>query len=118
MSLPPYVISAVLVFSAVQPGAAVVPETEPMFRSFAQDAGQLAGVWIRVRSDGSTYQKITLILREDGTYTKTLEARVNGSNYGGTHQGTWTARGTVVSLSGDGNWPALTHDLAEFQRSR
>ena len=56
------------------------------------------------------------MLRGDGTYTKTLEARVNGAPYGGTHDGTWSARGTTVYLSGDGNWPHITHDLSEFRK--
>ena len=77
---------------------------------------QLAGTWVRERSDSNTYQKITLTLRGDGTYTKVLVAQVNGAPYGGTHDGTWTAKGTVVSLSGDGNWPRITHDLAEFKK--
>ena len=78
---------------------------------------QLVGTWVREKSDANTYQKITLTLRGDGTYTKALEARVNGAPYGGTHDGTWSARGSVVYLSGDGNWPRITHDLSEFRKA-
>jgi hypothetical protein len=77
---------------------------------------RLAGTWRYQTRDATTSQRIVLILRSDGSYTKTLDARVNGANYGGTHSGTWTANGTVVSLSGDGNWPAYTHDLSTFQK--
>ncbi len=80
------------------------------------NSAQLTGTWVREKSDAATYQKITLVLRADGTYTKTLVARVNGAPYGGAHNGTWSARGSVVSLSGDGNWPPISHDLAEFRR--
>ncbi len=86
------------------------------FQNRTDDRARLAGTWRYQNSDTYTFQKITLVLRADGTYTKTLEARVNGSPYGGTHSGTWTASGTVVNLSGDGNWPAYSHDLSTFRK--
>ena len=82
------------------------------------DESDLAGTWDYERSDAGGQEKITLILRADHSYTKTLEANVQGSHYGGTHSGTWTARGMVVSLSGDGNWPPYTHDLSLFRKIR
>jgi hypothetical protein len=80
--------------------------------------GDLAGTWEYVGGDGGGQQKITLILRSDQTYTKTLDATVNGAHYGGTHSGTWTSEGMTVRLSGDGNWPPYTHDLSAFRKVR
>ena len=82
------------------------------------DSHDLPGTWEYEGGDGSAHQKITLILRSDQTYTKTLEAKVNGASYGGTHSGTWTADGMAVRLSGDGNWPPYTHDLSRFRKVR
>jgi hypothetical protein len=87
-------------------------------QSSEDSRARLAGTWRYATRDASTSQKITLVLRGDGTYTKTLEARVNAADYGGTHSGTWTAKGMVVHLSGDGNWPAYTHDLSTFTKDR
>lgn len=76
----------------------------------------LLGKWRYEHSDYSASETIDLVLRSDCTYTKTLDARVQGSHYGGTHDGTWTAEGTTVHLSGDGNWPPYSHDLSKFQK--
>jgi len=92
------------------------PAMGNLVQSSQDDRARLAGTWRYATSDANTSQKITLTLRSDGTYSKMLDARVNGASYGGTHDGTWTARGMVVSLSGDGNWPALTHDLSSFTK--
>jgi hypothetical protein len=86
---------------------------------------RLAATWRHESSALSHYKKIVLTLRSDGTYTKTLIARSSqysggytgtGPTMGGTHSGTWSAQGTLVRLSGDGNWPATTHDVREFSR--
>jgi hypothetical protein len=87
-----------------------------MVAQASDDSTRLVGTWRYSTSDANTSEKISLVLRDDGTYTKTLDAKVNGVPYGGTHSGKWTARGLVVSLSGDGNWPPYTHDLARFQK--
>ena len=80
----------------------------------------LIGTWIGGSGNGGDYAsyQITLSLRDDGTYTKTLSAGGYGGmkGFGGTHQGTWTCSGTIVYLSGDGNWPASTVNLAAFRR--
>lgn len=80
------------------------------------DEGDLAGTWEYEGGDGGGQEKITLILRADHSYTKKLESTAQGSRYGGIHSGTWTARGMVVSLSGDGNWPPYRHDLSSFRK--
>jgi len=89
--------------------------------AFANGVGaesDLVGTWEYDGGDAGAQQKITLILRSDHSYTKTLEAHVQGANYGGTHSGTWTANGKVVRLSGDDNWPPYTHDLSLFRKLR
>lgn len=81
-------------------------------------ANALVGTWKGTAGDSYAHQYVTLELRGDGTYTKTLSAAVGGSNYGGTHEGTWKANGMTVYLSGDGNWPPYSHDLSKFQKVR
>lgn len=76
----------------------------------------LVGTWHYEASDIRTHQAIDLVLNADGTYTKTLSSVVDGTPYGGTHSGTWTADGMSVHLSGDGQWPAYTHDLSTFRK--
>ena len=88
------------------------------FASSSDAESDLTGTWEYEGGDGGAQEKITLTLRADHSYTKTLEANVQGSPYGGTHSGTWTANGKVVSLSGDGNWPPYTHDLSLFNKVR
>jgi len=84
-----------------------------------RDTQQYVGTWERNGpNDSRATQRIILELRADGTYTKTLNATVDGKPYGGTHSGTWKARGTTVDLSGDGNWPSISHDLREFRKVR
>jgi hypothetical protein len=84
----------------------------------SQDASdQLVGVWEGDGpSDSSAQQHTILELRADHTYTKTLNATVNGAHYGGTHSGTWTARGMIVDLSGDGNYPAYSQNLHSMRK--
>ena len=82
------------------------------------ETGTLAGIWVYEATTTYTTEKITLILRIDGTYTKTLEAS-SGTlrGLGGTHSGTWQALGTSqVRLSGSAQWPDFTHDLAQFRK--
>jgi hypothetical protein len=97
-------------------GCSASAERGTSAQSGADSRSGLVGTWKYQTSDGPTYQAITLTLKSDGTYTKTLDAQVGGAKYGGTHSGTWTASGTVVALSGDGNFPAFTHDLATFTK--
>jgi hypothetical protein len=88
------------------------------FTNGADAESDLQGTWEYNGGDAGGQQKITLILRSDHSYTKTLEAHVQGANYGGTHSGTWTADGKIVHLSGDENWPPYTHDLSLFRKVR
>jgi hypothetical protein len=89
------------------------------------ESNSLAGVWFSEVASAVQYKRIDLTLRPDGTYTKTFTARTSGwggagtvgaPSLGGTHTGRWTANGMMVHLSGDGNWPASDHNLAEFRR--
>jgi hypothetical protein len=92
--------------------------------SVAQESGdahrvvdeRFVGTWLKEVSDATAQQKITLVLRRDGTYRKTLHAVIQGVSYGGTHEGTWSINGTIVQLSGDGKWPPYSHDLSEFRQ--
>ncbi len=82
-----------------------------------ESADPLVGVWEGDGpSDARARQHTVLELRADHTYTKTLRASVDGVDYGGTHSGTWTARGMTVDLSGDGHYPASTQDLRALQK--
>jgi hypothetical protein len=79
----------------------------------------LAGVWEGDGpSDARAQQHTVLELRSDHTYTKTLRAIIDGVNYGGTHSGTWTARGMIVDLSGYGNYPSSSRDLRSMHKVR
>src|SRR3954454_6813515 len=71
--------------------------------SHRADTGDKAGTWQKEIHDNRSVAVTTLILRSDGTYKKTLKSVVDGKNYGGTHEGRWTAEGNAVHLSGDGN---------------
>ena len=84
----------------------------------AQSASELVGRWEgQGLSDSGAKQYVVLELRADSTYTKTLDAVVNGQRYGGTHSGTWKSRGSFqIHLSGDGNWPAYTQDLKSLRK--
>lgn len=93
----------------------------------AGERSKLAGTWRYESASAVGYQEIVLELKADGTYTKQLKFRTptmysgmvgSGPTGGGEHSGTWTATGTVVSLSGDRRWPASSHDLSGFQRVR
>jgi hypothetical protein len=66
-------------------------------------------------NDGNAGLEIVLILRANETYTKTLTGSGTNQALGGTHSGRWTSRGTIVSLSGDGNRPPYDHNLSTFQ---
>jgi hypothetical protein len=74
------------------------------------------GTWQREVKDSTGETKITLELRADGTYTKTLDAFLRGRAFHGSETGTWTADGPVVQCSGDGNSPASTHNLQYYQK--
>jgi hypothetical protein len=92
-----------------------------------QTGNPSVGVWVYEDAGSVHYTHIELTLRSDGTYTKTLQARTPGwggggvvgaAGLGGTHSGTWTANGSVVHLSGDGNWPPYDHNLTTFRKIR
>ena len=97
-----------------QPRPPVSAETAPPVIS------PVVGVWFQ-DSDGnvSANQKLTITIRPDGTYTKESVMRVPAYGIGNipsSHNGTWTAQGMVVRLSGDGRYPGSTHDLSTFTR--
>ncbi len=74
-------------------------------------------VWLKTAGDNSAFSTTTLILRSDGTYTKKLEASLQGV-FGGIHLGRWTQQGDILHLSGDGNWPPCTENLTLFHREK
>jgi hypothetical protein len=96
-------------------GGALFTSTAQAQRQDATD--QIVGVWEGDGpNDARAQQHTVLELRPDHTYTKTLRATVDGVNYGGTHSGTWTARGMIVDLTGDGNYPAYSQDLRSMHK--
>jgi len=117
MKLTVTTIALVIMFtgSAIRLPAKCVPGTEV---SSQDDRSASVGEWVKESGDSGGEQRIILVLRADGSYRKTLDATVGGRKYGGTHEGTWTAEGKIVDLSGDGNWPAFSHDLSEFRKIR
>jgi hypothetical protein len=95
----------------------------------AAASNSLVGTWRYESASLSHYQEIVLDLHPNGTYDKRFRARSSqymsiggightgtGPTMGGDHSGTWTANGSIVRLSGDGNWPPVTHDLSQFTR--
>jgi hypothetical protein len=97
---------------------ALAAATKPPGQETKAEQANLSGTWEKQGGDVHTHFYIRLVLRSDGTYRKTLNAVVDGIRYGGTHEGRWTAKGTVVYLSGDAKWPAYSHDLSEFEKQR
>jgi hypothetical protein len=86
-----------------------------------QPRKDLVGVWFKETADISTFERLTITLRPDGTYTKESLQRISiyGTGYiPAKHDGTWRASGTKVSLSGNGTYPGSTHDLAIFTKLR
>ena len=81
--------------------------------SSSSDDTWAVGTWEGGRGDAGATYRITLTLNADGTYRKTLATNIGA---GGTHSGTWSLKGTTVYLSGDGNWPASSHDLSTFRK--
>jgi hypothetical protein len=110
------VVLLTILIAVLAPGCSASAERGVAVQEGSDSRSRLVGTWRYETADDRTYQKITLNLNGNGTYTKTLDARVDGAKYGGTHSGTWTASGTVVALSGDGHFPAITHDLATFTK--
>jgi hypothetical protein len=83
----------------------------------AQSAEELIGTWEGYGPSDSRAKQYTILeLRADGTYTKTLDAVVDGKHYGGTHSGTFKSRGLLVYLSGDGNYGPYTQDLRYLKK--
>jgi hypothetical protein len=82
--------------------------------------GSLVGTWSNESVTAVSYAKTRLILRADGTYTKTLGARpptmgggvAGAPTLGDTHSGTWSTVGPMqVRLSGDSQHTPYTQDL-------
>jgi hypothetical protein len=80
----------------------------------------LVGTWSNETATAVSYTKTRLVLRADGTYTKTFGARppgmgggvVGAPTWGDTHSGTWTVVGSMkVRLSGDGKHDPYIQDL-------
>jgi len=83
----------------------------------AQSNNELVGTWEgHGPSDNRAKQHVVLELRSDNTYTKTLDAVVDGKHYGGTHSGEYKARGKTVYLSGNKDWPPSNHDLSTMRK--
>lgn len=103
-------ILLVATFTVLPGGGALLNATA---HAQSQDeADTLVGVWEGDGpSDARAQQHTVLELHADHTYTKTLRASVDGVAYGGTHSGTWTSRGNIVNLSGDGDYPPYSQDL-------
>ena len=112
-----FTVATILVAAAVSGGHSSQTALFATVAS-AQSPNQLVGIWESYTSTSRTQKHVVIELREDGSYTKTLAASVDGQRYGGTHSGTWTSEGMLVHLSGDGNWPATTEDLRTMQKVR
>jgi hypothetical protein len=74
------------------------------------------GVWHREVVDTTGRTSITLELRDDGKYLKTLDAQLRGQSFHNTEGGTWTGSGPVITCSGDGNAPPSRHDLRLYNK--
>lgn len=86
---------------------------------------QFVGVWSGETATAVMYVKTRLVLRADGTYTKTFGARpptmgggeVGAPTWGDTHSGTWTpAGGMMIRLSGDEKHDPYMQDLSKLQK--
>jgi len=80
----------------------------------------LTGIWTNESATAVSYEKTRLVLRADGTYTKTFGARpptmgggvVGAPTWGDTHSGTWSVTGPMrVMLSGDSQHTPYAQDL-------
>ena len=79
----------------------------------ASHPAELVGTW---ETDGGG-RSVRLELRADGTYSELVGFPAAGMMVPG--EGTWTASGRVVSLSGSGTpdgWKPHTRDLNEFSK--
>jgi hypothetical protein len=86
-------------------------------------SGSLVGTWSNESATAVSYAKTRLVLRADGTYTKTFGARpptmgggvVGAPTLGDTHSGTWSVVGpSRVLLSGDARHTPYTQDLTSL----
>jgi hypothetical protein len=87
--------------------------------------GSLAGTWSNESATAVSYVETRLVLRPDGTYTKTFGARppgmgggvVGAATWGDTHSGTWSVVGPMqVRLSGDGQHTPYIQNLSQLTR--
>ena len=85
----------------------------------------LVGTWHRTVVNANMTSSEDVELRGDGTYTSRLHyVVVRGSRLegGGVHDGSWSATGTRVQLSGgpgtdgSGSWPPTVLDLQQYQK--
>lgn len=91
-----------------------VPATSPAI-------DPLVGVWFKETANLSAFERLTITLRPDRTYTKESLMRMSAYGTGyipAKHDGTWRAEGSTVILSGDGRYPGSTHDLSTFTKLR
>lgn len=88
----------------------------PAPQSTAAERKIYLGTWQRQVTDATGTTRITLQIREDGTYTKTLDASLKGKSFHGSEQGSWAANGPLVLLSGDSQFPASRHDLRNYKK--
>lgn len=107
--------AAAMLTATVTPGCQPVAP-QPVYSTIPAEPTHMddvAGTWTGGKCDPGACYQIILELRADGTYTKQLKTNIG---VGGAHSGTYRVRGTVVYLSGDGNWPPYSHDLSQFQK--
>ena len=85
----------------------------------------LVGTWHRAVANANMTSVEDLELRGDGTYTsrhRMVVVRGWRQEYGGVHDGSWSAIGTTVQLSGGrgtdgtGSFPPVTLDLRQYQK--
>ena len=108
-------IIVLIALSLCLPPKAVCALPAPELLAFQSQDPHL-GTWQREVSDSTGRTRIVLELRGNGTYTKSLDAYLKGQSFQATEEGTWTANGPLVRLSGDGSRPPSGHDLRNYQK--
>lgn len=91
--------AAILLPSSFQ-AIAKQPATAP--QASENSRGPYLGTWVREVSDSTGTTRITLELRDDGSYSKALDAILRGHQFHNDERGSWSASGPVVLCSGDG----------------
>jgi hypothetical protein len=102
------------------PYQANVPSKSLEGTSDIMPSASVAGEWKLDKSDGYNTQQHWITLKNDGTYEKVMKGRAIGVGLAGAtiEEGTWTATGMTVHLSGDKRFAPSTIDLTKWQRGR